>query len=130
MPTPKLLYTVKACKWKVNDENCNVKPVVLARPTTALRINGKSIVRLLAEQLVLMGFEVTLFASGDSLTSGELVWVCERPYLEDPSIDPKVWECLHIAELFKRADEYDLIHNHNDFFTSSLRLIRYSLSWA
>jgi mannose-6-phosphate isomerase-like protein (cupin superfamily) len=62
---------------------------------------------------------VTLFASGDSLTSGELAWVCERPYSEDPTIDPKVWECLHIAELFRRADEFDLIHNHYDFLPLS-----------
>jgi glycosyltransferase involved in cell wall biosynthesis len=79
----------------------------------------ENIVSLLTEQLVSMGFEVTLFASGDSLTSGELAWVCERPYSEDPSIDPKVWECLHIAELFKRGDEFDLIHNHYDFLPLS-----------
>ena len=66
-----------------------------------------------------MGFEVTLFASGDSLTSGKLAWVCERPYSEDPYINPKVWECLHIAELFKRADEFELIHNHYDFLPLS-----------
>jgi glycosyltransferase involved in cell wall biosynthesis len=79
----------------------------------------ENIVSLLTEQLVSIGFEVTLFASGDSLTSGELAWVCERPYSEDPSIDPKVWECLHIAELFKRGDEFDLIHNHYDFLPLS-----------
>ena len=28
---------------------------------------------------------------------------------------PKVWECLHISELFEHADEYDIIHNHFDF---------------
>jgi glycosyltransferase involved in cell wall biosynthesis len=79
----------------------------------------ENVVSLLTEQLVSMGIEVTLFASGDSLTSGELAWVCERPYSEDPTIDPKVWECLHIAELFKRADEFDLIHNHYDFLPLS-----------
>ncbi len=79
----------------------------------------ENIVSLLTEQLVSMGIEVTLFASGDSLTTGELAWVCERPYSEDPTIDPKVWECLHIAELFKRADEFDLIHNHYDFLPLS-----------
>ena len=79
----------------------------------------ENVVSLLTEQLVSMGIEVTLFATGDSLTSGELVWVCERPYSEDPSIDPKVWECLHIAELFKRADEFDLIHNQYDFLPLS-----------
>jgi len=79
----------------------------------------ENIVSLLTEQLVSMGIEVTLFASGDSLTAGELAWVCEHPYSEDPTIDPKVWECLHISELFKRADEFDLIHNHYDFLPLS-----------
>jgi len=79
----------------------------------------ENVVSLLTEQLITMGIEVTLFASGDSLTSGKLAWVCERPYSEDPGIDPKVWECLHIAELFRRADEFDLIHNHYDFLPLS-----------
>lgn len=79
----------------------------------------ENIVSLLTEQLVSMGVDVTLFASGDSITAGKLVSVCERPYSEDPMIDPKVWECLHIAELFRRADEFDLIHNHFDFLPLS-----------
>ena len=66
-----------------------------------------------------MGNEVTLFASGDSQTTGVLLWVCERPYSEDSTLNPKVWECLHIAELFKHADEFDLIHNHYDFLPLS-----------
>jgi len=79
----------------------------------------ENMVSLLTEQLVSMGIEVTLFATGDSITTGKLVSVCERPYSEDPSIDPKVWECLHIAELFRRAGEFDLIHNHYDFLPLS-----------
>jgi len=79
----------------------------------------ENVVSLLTEQLVSMGIEVTLFATGDSLTSAKLAWICPRPYSEDPSIDPKVWECLHIAELFKRADEFDLIHNQYDFLPLS-----------
>jgi len=79
----------------------------------------ENVVSLLTEQLVSMGIEVTLFASGDSITAGKLVSVCEHPYSEDPSIDPKVWECLHISELFKHADEFDLIHNHYDFLPLS-----------
>jgi len=62
-----------------------------------------------------MGVDVTLFASGDSQTSGKLVAVCPRPYSEDPSVNPKVAECLHIAEVFERSAEFDLIHNHFDF---------------
>ena len=79
----------------------------------------ENVVSLLTEQLVAMGIDVTLFASGDSQTRGKLAWVCERPWSEDPSIDAKVWECLHIAEVFRRADEFDLIHNQFDFLPLS-----------
>jgi len=79
----------------------------------------ENVVSLLTEQLVAMGVDVTLFATGDSVTRGKLAWVCEHPWSEDPSIDPKVWECLHIAELFERANEFDLIHNQFDFLPLS-----------
>lgn len=75
----------------------------------------ENVVSLLTEQLVTMDVDVTLFATGDSNTGGKLAWVCAQPWSEDPSIDPKVWECLHIAEVFRRADEFDLIHNQFDF---------------
>jgi len=75
----------------------------------------ENVVSLLTEQLVAMGVDVTLFATGDSHTQGKLAWVCEHAWSEDASINPKVWESLHIAEVFRRADEFDLIHNHFDF---------------
>lgn len=70
---------------------------------------------LLTEELVAMGVDVTLFATLDSETSGTLAGVCPRPYSEDPSIDAKVWELLHVAHVFERADEFDIIHNQADF---------------
>jgi len=73
------------------------------------------VVSLLTEELVRLGLDVTLFASGDSRTTGKLIAVCPRPYSEDPSVDPKVAECLHISEVFDRAADFDLIHNHFDF---------------
>jgi glycosyltransferase involved in cell wall biosynthesis len=73
------------------------------------------VVSLLTEQLVKMGLKVTLFATGDSQTSGQLVAVCPRPYSEDSSVNPKVAECLHISEVFERSADFDLIHNHFDF---------------
>lgn len=79
----------------------------------------ESVVSLLTEGLVARGVELTLFATKDSETSGRLVAVCPRGYEEDPSIDPKVWECLHISEVFERGDEFDLIHNHFDFLPLS-----------
>ncbi len=75
----------------------------------------ENVVSLLTEQLVAMGVDVTLFATGDSHTQGKLAWVCKHAWSEDASINPKVWESLHIAEVFRHAEEFDLIHNHFDF---------------
>ncbi len=75
----------------------------------------ESVVSRLTEELVDLGLDVTLFATGDSQTSARLVAVCPRPYSEDHSVDPKVAECLHISEIFERAAEFDLIHNNFDF---------------
>lgn len=77
------------------------------------------VVALLTEGLVARGVDVTLFATADSQTSARLSAVCPRPYAEDPTLDVKVWECLHIAGLFERAAEFDLIHNHFDFLPLS-----------
>jgi len=74
---------------------------------------------LLAEGLVERGVEVTLFASGDSLTAGRLASVVPRGYSEDPESDAKVSECLHVAHVFERAGEFDLIHNSFDFLPLS-----------
>ncbi len=74
---------------------------------------------LLTEGLVARGVDVTLFATADSLTSARLSAVCPRPYAEDPAIDAKVWECLHIAAVFERAAEFDFIHNQFDFLPLS-----------
>src|SRR5215510_4516817 len=73
------------------------------------------VVSLLTEGLVERGIDVTLFATSDSVTRARLVSVCRRSYSEDPSLDPKVWESLHVSEVFERADDFDLVHNHFDF---------------
>ncbi len=70
---------------------------------------------LLTEGLVARGHDVTLFATGDSETSAVLSSAIPRGWSEDPSIDPKVAECLHISEVFERASEFDVIHNSFDF---------------
>ena len=70
---------------------------------------------LLTEGLVARGHEVTLFATGDSETSAVLSSVAPRGWSEDPSLDPKVAECLHISAVFERAAEFDIIHNSFDF---------------
>ena len=58
---------------------------------------------------------MTLFATGDSETSARLCSVVPRGWSEDPGVNPKVAECLHISEVFERASEFDVIHNSFDF---------------
>src|SRR6516164_3178752 len=69
----------------------------------------------ICEGLVARGWDVTLFATADSVTRAHLHAVVERGYEEDSTVDPKVAEYLHISEAFERAVEFDLIHNHCDF---------------
>lgn len=75
----------------------------------------ENVASLLCEGLVKRGIDVTLFATQDSITEAKLVAICPRGYEEDEKIEPKVWECLHICEVFERAHEFDLIHNNFDF---------------
>ncbi len=70
---------------------------------------------LLTEGLVARGHNVTLFATADSVTSANSSPPARAGWSEDDSIDPKVAECLHIASLFERADEFDIIHSGFDF---------------
>ncbi len=79
----------------------------------------EQVVALLADGLAARGHDVTLFATADSHTAARLRAVCPRPYEEDKSLDPKVWECMHIAEVFEHADDFDIIHNHFDFLPLS-----------
>ncbi len=67
------------------------------------------------EGLVARGWDVTLFASRDSVTRAHLHAVVDHGYEEDSAIDPKVAEYLHISEAFEHAAEFDLIHSHYDF---------------
>lgn len=75
----------------------------------------ESVVSVLTEGLVEAGIDVTLFATADSITRARLAGPCPGPCSEGGGFDPKVWECLHISEVFERADEFDLIHNHLGF---------------
>jgi glycosyltransferase involved in cell wall biosynthesis len=69
----------------------------------------------ITEGLVARGWDVTLFATRDSVTRAHLHAVVDKGYEEDSSVDPKVAEYLHIAEAFEHASEFDLIHSHYDF---------------
>lgn len=69
----------------------------------------------ITEGLVRRGWDVTLFATADSITQAKLHAVIERGYEEDPSQEAKVVECLQISEVMEHADQFDLIHNNYDF---------------
>lgn len=58
---------------------------------------------------------MTLFATADSVTTASLAATAPAGWSEDATIEPKVAECLHIANVFEHAAEFDLIHNGFDF---------------
>ena len=69
----------------------------------------------ITEGLVARGWNVTLFATADSVTRARLHAVVDQGYEEDRTLDPKVAEYRHISEVFEHAADFDLIHNHYDF---------------
>jgi glycosyltransferase involved in cell wall biosynthesis len=75
----------------------------------------ETVVSNITEGLVSRGWNVTLFATADSITSATLSAIIAKGYEEDKSVDPRIVSCLHISEVFERADEFDLIHNHFDY---------------
>jgi len=69
----------------------------------------------ITEGLAARGWDVTLFATADSVTRAHLHSVVDKGYEEDRGTDPKVAEYLHISETFEHAAGFDLIHSHYDF---------------
>ena len=79
------------------------------------------VVSFLTEELVAMGHDVTLFASGDSRTSAELVsaWPCALRF--DASIrDANAPHMLMMEQVCRRAAEFDVLHFHMDYWSFSL----------
>jgi glycosyltransferase involved in cell wall biosynthesis len=69
----------------------------------------------IAQGLVGLGHDVTVFATADSRPAGKLHAICPGPYEIDKSINPDAWMPMHVAECFEHADGFDIIHNHCDF---------------
>jgi glycosyltransferase involved in cell wall biosynthesis len=77
------------------------------------------------EGLIARGWDVTLFATADSVTRAHLHAVLDKGYEEDSAVDSKAAEYLHISEAFEHAAEFDLIHSHYDFMPLSYtRLVK------
>jgi glycosyltransferase involved in cell wall biosynthesis len=74
------------------------------------------VVSYLTEELVRQGHEVTLFASGDSETSAELVAACPRSLRLDPGCrDQMAYHLLMLEQVFEQAARFDLLHFHCDY---------------
>ncbi|HEX5500581.1 MAG TPA: glycosyltransferase family 4 protein [Thermomicrobiales bacterium] len=74
------------------------------------------VVALLTDELVRRGHDVTLFASGDSQTSATLVPCCECGLRLDPDVtDYLAYSITQLDAVYRRAPEFDLIHNHTDY---------------
>ena len=91
-----------------------VAPLIESVPP--VRYGGtERVVSYLTEALVAQGHDVTLFASGDSTTSADLVPVIERSLRLHPRrADPLVWHTIMLDEVFARAASFDVIHFHID----------------
>jgi len=72
------------------------------------------VVSLLTEELVKRGHDVTLFASGDSVTSAKLVSVCPH-FLRGSGRDTGILTMLNVVSCLEQADKFDIIHNHTCF---------------
>jgi glycosyltransferase involved in cell wall biosynthesis len=71
------------------------------------------IVHLLTDELVRRGHEVTLFASGDSITKAKLHSVHNQALRLDPNIkEPLAYEQMMLADVYQQADHFDIIHSH------------------
>ncbi len=74
------------------------------------------VVSYLTEELVRQGHEVTLFASGDSVTEARLVAPCRRSLrLNAGCVDPMAHHVLMLEQVFRDAERFDVIHFHIDY---------------
>ena len=79
------------------------------------------VVSFLTEELVALGHDVTLFASGDSITSAKLVPIGERALRLDPHIHDTTAPHMVLMELVRqRAADFDIIHFHMDYWPFSV----------
>jgi glycosyltransferase involved in cell wall biosynthesis len=80
---------------------------------------------LLTEGLVARAVDVTLFATADSVTGATLDAVVPHGYAEDPDMDGRVWEALHVAHVLERSRDFDLVHNQLDWLP-----LAFGRSWS
>lgn len=93
-----------------------VAPLHEAVPPT-LYGGTERVVAHLTEELIDLGHEVTLFASGDSRTRAPLVSPCDRALRLNPDCrDPLIYHTIQLEQLQARWHDFDLVHFHIDYF--------------
>jgi hypothetical protein len=74
------------------------------------------VVSYLTEALVELGHDVTLYASGDSVTRATLRACCDHALrLDATSVDPVADHICMVERVFREADEFDVVHSHMDY---------------
>jgi glycosyltransferase involved in cell wall biosynthesis len=97
-----------------------VAPLTEAVPPT-LYGGTERVISWLTEELVALGNDVTLFASGDSVTSAKLEAMWPRALRLDGTVrDPNALNMTTIEKVYRRSYEFDLIHFHLDYYPFSL----------
>ena len=92
-----------------------IAPLIEAVPPP-LYGGTERVVSVLTEELVRRGHDVTLFASGDSTTTARLVACSPRSLRLDPDVqDTLAYTLVELGEVYRRAAEFDIIHNHVDY---------------
>jgi len=97
-----------------------VAPLTEAVPPT-LYGGTERVISWLTEELVALGHDVTLFASGDSVTSARLEAMWPRALRLDGTVrDPNALHMTTIEKVYRRSSEFDLVHFHLDYYPFSL----------
>jgi glycosyltransferase involved in cell wall biosynthesis len=79
------------------------------------------VVSWLTEELIALGHEVTLFASGDSVTSARLEPMWPRALRLDGAVrDPNALHTMMLEQVYQRSAEFDFLHFHLDYYPFSL----------
>src|SRR5215218_3884634 len=109
--------------FQTGDANMRIAQVAPLTEAVPPKLYGgtERVVYSLTEELVAMGHDVTLFASGDSVTSATLAPMREQALRLDPSVKDWVATYYRMIELiYRRKDEFDVLHFHIDYFPLSL----------
>ncbi|MBX3533710.1 MAG: glycosyltransferase family 4 protein [Xanthobacteraceae bacterium] len=93
-----------------------ISPLIESTPPQ-LYGGTERMVSWLTEELVRQGHEVTLFASGDSVTDATLEAFCPKALRLDPRVkETNPYYFVMLDALRRRADEFDILHFHIDYF--------------